>query len=111
MTLIPNPTQPAPAPAEAGRPKPIPPIGLVCPPRYSDPRAKATEVEPGTAVGTGPRKTINRRAGLRVGVAATRIAAEGEQAGNGLSRPHDFSPRSPEQAPEAEWKEGIEWNR
>ncbi len=30
-----NPASSPVAPAEAGRPKPIPPIGLVCPPRYS----------------------------------------------------------------------------
>ncbi len=37
---------------------------------------------------------------------------EGSLARHVLKAPaRHFDPRSPEQAPEAEWKEGIEWNR
>lgn len=88
MTLIPNttrlPTEPVSSEADGG-------LSPVAPPRIES-RAKATEVEPGTAAGTGPRKTINHRAGLRVGGAVPRMAAEGEQTGNSLSRSH-VSPR------------------
>jgi len=42
-----NATRPAPVSSEPGKPKPIPPIGLVCPPRYFDPRSpeQAPEAE------------------------------------------------------------------